>query len=190
MSHVNSISIRSTCSHVCDLTSFCTTVSYGHRAHSGCQRSTCQSAISVCTAVCSFNIIASLTCCNGSNRVRTQCNAVIYAGFSFITDSSTVRISCSRISTDSCSKVTCCGSTYTGCCSVIACSTCVIVVRIGRCAFSTEEIRLRRFNSLFYRMVCAILDIEIRRFICRTIRFIARISRTSDGFCQVTVYKF
>ena len=190
MCHINSVSISCTCSYVCDLTSFCTTVTYGHRTHSGCQRSACQSAISVCTAVCSFNIITCFTGRNGSNGIRTQCNAVIYAGFSFITDSSTVCISCSRISTDSCSKVTCCRSTYTGCCSVIACSTCVIVVRIGRCAFSTEEIRLCRFNSFFYRMVCAILDIEIRRFICRTIRFIARISRTCDGFCQITVYKF
>ena len=190
MSHVNSISIRSTCSHVCDLTSFCTAVTYRHRTHCGCQRSACQSAISVCAAVCSFHIITCFSCCNGSNRIRTQCNAVIYAGFSFITDCSAVRISCIRISTDSCREVTCCRSTYTSCCCIIACSTCIIVVRIGRCAFSTEEIRLRRFYSLFYRMVCAVLDIKIRRFICGTVCFIARISRTCKGLCQVTVYKF
>ena len=190
MCHVNSVSISCTCSHISDLTSFCTAVTYGHRTHSRSQRSACQSAISVCTAVCSFHIIACFACCNGSNGVCTQCNAVIYTGFSFITDSRTVRISCSRISTDSCREITCCGSTYAGCCRIIACSTCVIVVRIGRCAFSTEEIRLRRFNSFFYRMIRAVLDIEIRRFICRTIRFIARICSTCDGFCQVTVYKF
>ena len=61
-----------------------------------------------------------------------------------------------------------------------------------------EELRIEIFEKVNALGIGAqglgglttVLDIKIRRFICRTIRFIARISRTCDGFCQVTVYKF